>query len=110
MSDRPKVTKSSGSVFADLGMEDAAEMEVKFQLAFVVKRIIKERGLKQREAAEVLGCTQPEVSSLLRYHLDDFSLERLMTFLLHMGRDVEISLRETHGQSGALSVRELEPA
>ena len=42
---------------------------------------IKEQGLTQSPAARRLGVSQPKVSALANYHLDAFSVERLMTFL-----------------------------
>ena len=45
------------------------------------------------EAAERLGINQPKVSALRNYKLDGFSVERLMTFLTALDRDVEIIIR-----------------
>jgi predicted XRE-type DNA-binding protein len=36
---------------------------------------------------------QPKVSALVNYRLDGFSVERLMTFLTALGRDVDITIR-----------------
>ncbi len=38
---------------------------------------IRERGMKQKEAANLLGITQPEVSSLGRGRLSGFTFDRL---------------------------------
>jgi hypothetical protein len=46
-----------------------------------IYRIIKKRGLKQTEAARILGVRQPEVSGLMRGYSGAYSVERLMTFL-----------------------------
>lgn len=56
-------------------------------------RLIKERGLTQREAAEMLRTTQPQVSALMRCRAGSFSIERLMRFLTALGQDVEITVR-----------------
>ena len=93
MSDETKVTPSSGNVFADLGLPDAAEELAKVDLAFEISRIIEERGLTQVQAAEIMGVDQPKVSALVRYRLDGFSTERLYRFLNALGRDIEIIVR-----------------
>ena len=106
MSDETKVTPSSGNVFADLGLSNAAGELAKTDLAFEISRIIEERGLTQVEAAEIMGVDQPKVSALVRYRLDGFSMERLYRFLNALGRDVEIIVRPKpkSREHGTLSV------
>ena len=41
-----------------------------------------------------LGVSQPKVSALARYKLEGFSVERLMTFLTALDRDVEITIKK----------------
>ncbi len=45
-------------------------------------------------AAELLGIGQPKVSALLNYKLAGFSVERLMTLLTALDRDVEIVIKK----------------
>ena len=73
--------ESSGNVFADMGLEDADELHTRAKLGYSVRQILKQRGLKQREIAEILDLKQPEVSHLMqgKYHL--FSEGRLFGFL-----------------------------
>ena len=85
---------SSGNVFADLGFPQAEEMMTKAVLAHRISGIIKERGLTQAEAAKALGVDQPKISALRRGRLSGFSLERLLRFLLLLGRDVEIVVKQ----------------
>jgi len=84
---------SSGNVFADLGLPDAAELDTKVRLAVEINRLIKEKRLTQATAAECLEVGQPKISALKNYKLDGFSVERLMNFLLALGQDVEIRIR-----------------
>ena len=85
-----KYTVGSGNVFRDLGLPDAEELKAKAALAYEISMIIEERGLKQAEAAEILGVDQPKVSALVRGRLEGFSMERLYRFLNALGRDVQI--------------------
>jgi predicted XRE-type DNA-binding protein len=87
------VTHGTANVFADLGFPDAAERQTKTRLALAVNDLLKTRKLKQRDAAELLGITQPKVSALKNYRLDQFSVERLLEFLVALDRDVEIAIR-----------------
>lgn len=80
----------SGNVFADLELPDAHELLAKARLASAIQDIIEERGLTQAEAADLMGVDQPKVSKIIRGRLSEFSTERLMHFLIHLGLDVEI--------------------
>ena len=88
-----KVTKSSGNVFADLGLAEPDELLVKARLAFELASVITARKLTQRAAAELMGIDQPKVSHLLHGRLDGFSTDRLLSWLIALGRDVEIIVR-----------------
>jgi predicted XRE-type DNA-binding protein len=101
-----KVTVSTGNVFQDLGRPDAAEKKVKVKLAVAINDAIAERGLKQRDAATLLGCVQPEVSALANLRLAGFSLGRLMEFLTALDHDIEIGIRKTQ-HHGSIHVRDL---
>lgn len=88
-----EVVASSGNVFADLGLPDAAELDTKARLGAAICLIVERRGLTQLEIAEKLGVNQPKVSALLNYKLEGFSVERLMNFLVRLGHDVEIVVK-----------------
>jgi predicted XRE-type DNA-binding protein len=93
---KERVYRSSGNVFADLGLPDADEYMAKSELAVRVFKIIKSRRLTQAAAGKVLGITQPKVSALLNGRLDGFSTERLIRFLNALGCDVRISVSRPH--------------
>jgi len=87
------VVQSSGNVFADLGLPDAAELATKARLCAAINRIVERKRLSQAATACALGINQPKVSALLHYKLEGFSVERLMNFLLALGQDVEIVVK-----------------
>ncbi|HTN70734.1 MAG TPA: helix-turn-helix transcriptional regulator [Methylomirabilota bacterium] len=101
---RIKVEKSSGNVFADLGFANPERELLKAHLTLQIYRIIKNRGLTQAEAGEILGIKQPHVSALMRNRSGNFSVERLMDFLVALGQDVEITVRPTRRDHGQVSV------
>jgi len=88
-----RVIRSSGNIFADVGLPDAAELQTKARLCAALNRIVERQRLSQAEVAAVLGINQPKVSALLNYKLEGFSAERLMHFLVALGHDVEILVK-----------------
>ncbi len=85
--------RSSGNVFADLGLPDAEENKTKLVLALRLNERIKALGLKQAEVAKRLRIAQPNVSALANYRLDNFSSEKLMEFFNSLGYDVDVLIR-----------------
>jgi predicted XRE-type DNA-binding protein len=83
----------SRNVFKDIGVPNAEEHLVKAQLVFKIDTIMKERGLKQVEAADLFGIRQPDVSKMLRGEFRQFSVERLLLFLVALDQDVEIVVK-----------------
>lgn len=99
-----RVTESSGNVFADLGLPNAEQELLKAQLTLQIHSVLKGSGLTQAEIAKILGVRQPQVSLLMRNRAGSFSVGRLMEFLTALRQDVEISVRPTRKEHGALSV------
>jgi predicted XRE-type DNA-binding protein len=89
-----KITRGSGNVFADLGFADADERQTKVMLAHAINSILEERGLTQAKAASLLDAAQPKISALAHYKLEGFSVERLMTYLTALDRDVKIVIKK----------------
>jgi predicted XRE-type DNA-binding protein len=81
------------NVFKELGVPNADEHFVKAQLVFKIDTLMKKRGLKQVEAAHLFGVRQPDVSKMLRGEFRQFSVERLLRFLVALDQDVEILVK-----------------
>jgi predicted XRE-type DNA-binding protein len=94
----------SRNVFKDLGIPNAEEHLVKAQLVFKIDRIMKNRSLKQAEAAKLLGIKQPDVSKMLRGEFRQFSVERLLRFLVALDQDVEIIVKPHRGRNDAAAL------
>ena len=82
--------QGTDNVLLDLGFDDAEELSAKAVLAFKLNELIRQRGLSQTEAAAITGMTQPKVSQVRRYKLQNISLERLMHALVSLDQRVEI--------------------
>ena len=87
-------TVSSGNVFADLGLPKPDDHLAKAELVAKIIQEISRQRLTQNDAAGILGIDQPKVSALKQGKLSGFSIERLMRFLLLLGRDIEITVKE----------------
>jgi len=95
----------SGNVFADIGLPNAQEQLVKAQLVYKIDGLMKARGLKQVAAAKLFGVKQPDVSKMLRGDFRQFSVERLIRFLVALGQDVEIVVKPHRGTRTAAQMR-----
>lgn len=82
--------QGTDNVLHDLGFDDAEELSVKAALALKLNELIDQRGLSQNETAAITGMTQPKVSQVRRYKLQNISLERLMQALVSLDQRVEI--------------------
>lgn len=92
MDEQTEVVCGSGNVFADLGHPDAALKRQKSLLISAFGRLIKERGLTQKQAAALLGEDQSNLSKILRGHLGLVSSDRLMLWINKLGSNVEIRI------------------
>jgi predicted XRE-type DNA-binding protein len=81
MSKRIKVTRSSGNVFADLGLPDSNDRLLKAQLAVKIQQLIEQKGMTQSEIVPLPGLDQPKISHLMRGRLSGFSVECLFDIL-----------------------------
>lgn len=94
----------SGNVFADLGLPNPEERQIKSALMRAINHSIKPQKLNQSAAAEFVGLTQPDVSRISRGQGRTFSVERLLEVLKRLRVDVEISI---HEGTGAVVIHEL---
>jgi predicted XRE-type DNA-binding protein len=87
-----KLTRSTGNVFRDLGFppDEAEHLRIRADLLIQLQKAISSRGLKQAEAAKLLGVTQPRVSDLVRGRIDLFSVDTLIDMLARL--DVRVKL------------------
>lgn len=98
-------SQRTDSMLQNFVSSETEELSIKVALALKFNELIAQRGLSQIEAAEITGMTQPKVSQIRHYKLQNISLERLMQALVSMGQHVEIVVqpaRQTH--SACISV------
>lgn len=103
------VTKSSGNVYADIGVRDAKEHAAKASLVMGIARIMKKERLTQTETARRTGISQGDLSKVLRGQFRGYSIEKLLVALTRLGQDVTIDVRPAKTRTGKVAV-ELEAA
>ena len=67
-------------------------LKLRSALMMEIAERIKDRGLTQTQAAEVLHITQPRVSALLKGKISDFRLDSLVDMAHRLGMHVSISV------------------
>ena len=97
--------EGSGNVFVDLNLPKADDLLVKAELVAKIIQETERRRLTQSQAAALLGIDQPKVSALKQGKLSGFSIERLLRFLVLLGRDVEITVKERPRSRSAARLR-----
>ena len=101
----PAHTKGSGNIFADLGLANAEEHQLKAVLVVQLKHLIADRGLSQVATAKLVGMKQPDLSKLLRGQLKLVSVEKLLRMLTVFDQDVEITVKphRKRGETGRIT-------
>ncbi|MDB5617662.1 MAG: transcriptional regulator, family [Tardiphaga sp.] len=89
---KAKSTKSSGNVFADLGIANADEHLAKADTVIAIASRIKSKGLTQAQASKLIGLAQPDVSKLMRGHFAGYTYDRLFGFLIALGEKVTVTV------------------
>ena len=73
-----EVQRSSGNVYADLGLPDAEKLKIKTGLVIEIRKAMRRIGLTQQEAAKRMGITQLKVSDMMRGDFSNLPGPKLM--------------------------------
>ena len=85
-------TVSSGNIFKDLGFPNPDEELAKVKLASKINRLIEEKGLTQKEAAQFLELSKYKMATLRNGRLNGFTIDRLFSLLGKLDHHVEIQV------------------
>jgi predicted XRE-type DNA-binding protein len=99
-----EILESSGNIYADLGIEDAAKLKIKSDLVIQIIKAMKRLGLTQDQAAKRMGISQPKVSGMIRGDFSNLSERKLMDCLARLGFNIEIRVRPVKQAVGQLVV------
>ncbi|MGQ0798650.1 MAG: helix-turn-helix domain-containing protein [Pseudomarimonas sp.] len=99
-----EIQRSSGNVFADLGLPGAEKLKIKTGLVIEIRKVMRAHGLNQQAAAKRMGVSQPKVSGMIRGDFSHLSERKLMDCLNRLGYDIEITVRPAAVPVGQLTL------
>jgi predicted XRE-type DNA-binding protein len=80
----------SGNVFADLGLPNPEELQLKATLSIEIEQAIKKKRLTKKQAALLLGLSKEEIAHLLGHGFSDLPISQMIGYLRCLGYDVEL--------------------
>ena len=87
-----EIVRGSGNVFADVGLPNAELLQLKALLAAQIIRALNEMELTVRKAETLTGTAAADFSRIRQADLKRFTVDRLMTILNRLGREVNVSV------------------
>jgi predicted XRE-type DNA-binding protein len=87
-----ETVRGSGNVFRDLRKPDADVQQLKALLAAEIVRSLDEHATSVRRAGEITGIAAADFSRIRSANLGRFTIDRLMTILGRLGRDVDVAV------------------
>ena len=96
MKKRVKMERGSGNVFRDVGFPqaEAHNLLLRSEMMTRIEQLVKRSAMTQKDAARVLGVTQPRLNDLLKGRIDKFRLYALVNMLGHAKLRVEIKINK----------------
>ncbi|MBI1357598.1 MAG: XRE family transcriptional regulator [Acidobacteria bacterium] len=87
-----ELVHGSGNVYRDFAVPDADLRQAKAIVAARIVQILDEEGLSTRQAAARTGVPQADFSRIRNVRLERFTIDRLMTALNKLGRQVTVQV------------------
>lgn len=92
MTEETELIRGSGNVYRDLGYPDADLRQAKALLAAEILKVMDERAWSTRKAQEATGINHSDFARIRRANLGRFTLDRLMSILARMDREVGLQV------------------
>ncbi len=80
-----EVRRSSGNVFADLGLPDAETLKIKTGLGIEITKAMRRLGLSSQAAAELFGMSESKLTDMLRGRFRDITEAEMQECLNRLG-------------------------
>ena len=97
-----ELIRGSGNVYADLGVKDPEVRQLRAILAAEISKTLAADSLTVRAAEKLTGMAAADFSRIRQGKLSGFTIDRLMTTLDRLNRDVRVSVsvlpRDPSGQ------------
>ena len=75
--------------------EEAANLTMRSAFMMRIQAVIEQNDWTQKEAAEHCGVTVPRINTLLRGHIDKFSLDALVNIAARLGQRVSVEFSDS---------------
>lgn len=100
---KPTHVSTPDTLWEDLGFspEEAAVERIKTKLHIEITKVVKKRGLSQKDVAKILDVQQPHVSKLLSGDLTRTSVDRLTKYLHLLGKTVTVTVKSAPKMQGS---------
>ena len=100
-----ELVRGSGNVFRDMGYADADILQAKAILGAKIIGVLDDEAISVRRAQELTGFAAADFSRVRQAKLQRFTLERLISMLVKLNQDVEISIdvKPRHHRQRALA-------
>ena len=92
MSRNIELVRGNGNVFRDFGNPNADLEQARAILAAKIIRTLDVRKLSTREAEKLTGVAHTEFSRIRNVKLDRFTLDRMISILGKLDKEIEISV------------------
>lgn len=86
--------KPGENLFEVIGVQNAAFEKMRLDLMLVVSDWFESVELSQKEAAELLECSQPQLNDILKFKYEKYSIERLLRIVEKTGKRAELKILE----------------
>jgi predicted XRE-type DNA-binding protein len=87
-----ELVRGSGNVFRDMGYPNADILQAKAMLGAKIIGVLDDQHISVRRAHELTGFAAADFSRVRQAKLQRFTLERLISMLVKLNQDVEISI------------------
>jgi predicted XRE-type DNA-binding protein len=87
-----EIVRGSGNVFRDFGRPNADLEQARAILAARIVKALDEHNLTARAAEKLTGVAHTDLSRIRNAKLERFTLDRMITILGKLDRDVEVSI------------------
>ncbi|MEO6092412.1 MAG: XRE family transcriptional regulator [Novosphingobium sp.] len=87
-----ELLRGTGNVFADTGLPNAEREQLRAILAAEIGKSLADDSLTVRDAERLTGIAAADFSRIRRARLKGFTIDRLLTILDRLDRDVRVSV------------------
>ena len=91
--------RSTGNVFADMGLPAPEECLLKAQIAGGIYDAVLERRLTLVQASALTGLNETAVSSITEGDLEGYSIDELVGYLRALGKDLRITVFDRQAEA-----------